>query len=251
MIDQIDLALLLALFAVGTIAGFVDAVAGGGGLIVVPTLLATGMAPVSVLATNKFQGAVGTAVATLTYAQKGLIDFRSLAMAILLTFIGSATGSWLVRQIDAEALRAFVPIALILIALYFMFAPKLGDEDRVERLPKILIPIMGFMIGFYDGVFGPGTGSFFTIGFVALFGFGLTRATANTKALNLTSNLASLAIFIPAGLVVWPIALTMAAGQVLGGYLGAAAGIRHGAKFIKPLVVIVSVAMALKLIFWP
>jgi uncharacterized membrane protein YfcA len=108
---------------------------------------------------------------------------------------------------------------------------------------------MGAAIGFYDGVFGPGTGSFFTIGFVLLFGFGLIRASGNTKLLNLASNAAALVIFIIGGDVVWPVAAVMAVGQVAGGYLGARTGIRYGTRIIRPLVVVI--AMALKLLFFP
>lgn len=248
MLFDVEIWLLLTLAAVGLIAGFVDAVAGGGGLIALPALLAAGVPPVAALATNKLQGSVGTFIATLTYWRKGLIDLKALGLAILLTFVGAYAGSFAVKVIDVSALRQVVPFALIAIALYFLFAPKLTDEDKAQRISRAFIPVMGFVIGFYDGIFGPGTGSFFTIGFVALFGFGLTRATGNTKALNFTSNAASLALFIPAGDVMWPIALAMAAGQIAGGYLGAMMGLRHGAKFIKPLVVVVSIVMAINLL---
>jgi uncharacterized membrane protein YfcA len=107
---------------------------------------------------------------------------------------------------------------------------------------------MGGVIGFYDGVFGPGTGSFLTVGFVTLFGFGLTRAAGHTKVLNLTSNIGALTLFIPTGHVIWPIAIAMAIGQFAGGYLGAMTGIRFGARLIRPLVVIVSIALAIRLL---
>ena len=128
--------------------------------------------------------------------------------------------------------------------------PEKGGVRRA-RLPfGLFVPVMGFAIGFYDGIFGPGTGSFLTIGFVMLFGLGLTRASGHTKILNLTSNLAALTIFIPAGDVVWPAAIAMAAGQVIGGYFGARTGIRYGAKIIRPIVVVVSIALALRLLFF-
>jgi uncharacterized membrane protein YfcA len=156
-----------------------------------------------------------------------------------------------VKQIDTGILRQLVPVALILIAAYFMFAPRLTDADSHARLRFALFaPVMGATIGFYDGLFGPGTGSFLTMGFVALFGFGVTRAAGNTKMVNLMSNLGSLATFIPAGDVLWTAALAMAAGQVVGGYIGARTGIRFGAKLIRPLVVVVSVALALRLLFF-
>ena len=249
---MLDPLILLALMAVGMFAGFVDAIAGGGGMITVPALLAAGLPPVSALATNKMQSMVGTGMAVVTYWRRGFVALHSLVPAIGLTFAGSLLGAFTVSSVDTSLLGVAVPVALIAIAVYFLFAPKLSDADKAARLPfGPFVPIMGFAIGFYDGFFGPGTGSFFTIGFVLLFGLGLTRATGNTKALNFTSNLAALVIFIPGGHVVWPVAIVMALGQLIGGYIGARTGIRYGAKIIRPLVVVVSIALALKLLFFP
>jgi len=241
---------VLALLAiVGLIAGFVDAIAGGGGLIALPALLAAGVPPVAAMATNKMQSIVGTAIASYTYWRKGFLDLRSLFGAIILTFIGSFLGAFIVKQIDVSALLLIVPVALIAIALYFLFAPNLSDENKKARLNFIYFaPLFGFLIGFYDGVFGPGTGSFFTIAFVTLFGFGVIKATAHAKILNFTSNLAALALFIPAGDVVWQIAGVMIVGQMIGARLGALTGIKFGAKFIKPLIVFICIAMAIKLL---
>lgn len=249
MIFEIEIWLLATLAGVGLIAGFVDAVAGGGGLIALPALLAAGVPPVAALATSKLQGSVGTLIASITYWRRGLVDLRALAVAISVTFVGAYLGSVSVKFIEVSVLSQIVPVALIAIALYFLFAPKLTDKDTAHRISLRFIPVMGFVIGYYDGIFGPGTGSFFTIGFVALFGFGLLKANGNTKVLNFTSNAASLALFIPAGDVLWPIALAMATGQVIGGYLGAITGLKHGARFIKPMVVFVSIVMAIRLLF--
>jgi hypothetical protein len=126
----------------------------------------------------------------------------------------------------------------------------LSDDDRHARLKwEYFVPVLGACIGFYDGLFGPGTGSFLTMGFVALFGLGVTRAAGNTKILNLASNLGALAMFIPSGDVVWAAAGAMAVGQLAGGYLGARTGIRFGAKLIRPLVVVISLILAGKLLF--
>jgi uncharacterized membrane protein YfcA len=247
---MLELPVLVALGFAGLAAGFVDAVAGGGGLIGIPALLLAGVPPVSALATNKLQGVVGTAVAAITYWRRGLIDLKALAPAFVTTLAGGVLGASMVRLVDTSLLRAFVPIALIAIAGYFLLAPNLSDADRTRRLNfAIFVPVMGFGFGFYDGVFGPGTGSFFTIAFVTLFGLGLLRASGHTKALNFTSNFAALLVFVPAGDVLWPAAIAMAIGQVAGGYIGARAGIRFGAKLIKPVVVVVSCAMALRLLF--
>lgn len=248
---MLDPLLLLALACVGLLAGFVDAIAGGGGMLSLPALLSAGLPPVAALATNKMQSVVGTSMAVSTYWRRGFVNLSSLVPAIAATFAGSLLGAIAVSRVDTSLLNMAVPVALIAIALYFLFAPKLSDADSVSRLPfAALVPVMGFAIGFYDGIFGPGTGSFFTVGFVVLFGLGLTRATGSTKALNFTSNLAALAIFIPQGQVVWPVAAAMATGQVIGAYIGARTGIRYGATLIRPLVVIVSIALAIKLLFF-
>lgn len=248
----LDPTVLLALGAIGVLAGFVDAIAGGGGMIALPALLSAGLPPVAALATNKLQSMAGTGMAALTYWRRGFIGIRALLPAIALTYAGSLGGALIVKRIDLPLLTVAVPVALIGIALYFLFAPNLSDSDKAARLPFArYVPVLGLVVGFYDGIFGPGTGSFFTIGFVMLFGLGLIRASGSTKALNLTSNLAALTIFIPAGDVVWPAALAMAGGQFIGGYVGARTGIRFGARLIRPLVVVVSIALALKLLFVP
>ncbi len=246
-----DPLILLALGGAGLLAGFVDAIAGGGGLIGVAALLTAGVPPVMALGTNKVQSAIGTTIAVATYWRKGFVSPVALALAIVTTFAASYVGAVVVRLIDTSLLSLVIPVALIAVALYFLFAPRLTDEDRHARLQwNIFVPVMGAIVGFYDGILGPGTGSFLTIGFVALFGLGVTRAAGNTKVLNLASNLGALALFIPAGDVLWPAAAAMACGQVAGGYLGAITGIRFGAKLIRPLVVIVSVILAGRLIFF-
>lgn len=249
---MLDIWVLLALGGVGIIAGFVDAVAGGGGLIGVPALLSAGLSPVAALATNKAQSVVGTIAAAYAFWRNGFVALRTLIPGIVCAFIGSYVGAIVVKSIDTSALTVAVPVAVIAVALYFTFSPSIKDVDRAARLDfRIFVPVMGFLIGFYDGIFGPGTGSFFMLGFVALFGLSATRASAHTKVLNVTSNLAALVLFIPSGDVLWPVAIVMAIGQLIGGYLGALTGIRFGAKIIRPLVIIVSIALATKLLFFP
>lgn len=233
------------------VAGFVDAIAGGGGLIALPALLSAGIPPIAAFGTNKVQSVIGTGIAAATYWRKGFVSLPDLGVPIVLTFIGAFLGALTVKGLDTSLLSYAVPVALIAIALYFTFAPKLTDADSHARLKfSAWVPVMGFAIGFYDGIFGPGTGSFLTMGFVTLFGLGLTRAAGNTKFLNLTSNLGALALFIPSGDVIWPVAFAMAIGQIVGGYLGALTGIRFGAKLIRPMVVIISIVLALRLLFF-
>lgn len=248
---EYELSLLVLMAGVAFVAGFMDAIAGGGGLISVPALLFAGLPPVGALATNKMQSVVGALVAATTYARKGYVDFRQLGVAIVTTFIGSMIGAFAATQLDTDILLLLVPILLIGVAAYFLFSPRLSDDARAERLNFVLFaPLMGFTIGFYDGIFGPGTGSFFTAGFVTLFGFGVTRAVGSTKVLNATSNAAALMFFIYAGEVVWAVGGAMIIGQFGGGYLGAITGMRFGARLIKPMIVIISTAMAVRLL-WP
>ena len=248
---MLDPLVLFALGGAGLLAGFVDAIAGGGGLIALPALLAAGVPPVAALGTNKVQSVIGTGMAALTYWRKGFVSLPALAVAIGCTFVAAFLGAFVVKQVDTSLLQIAVPLALVAIAFYFLFAPRLTDEDKHARLRfALFVPLMGAAIGFYDGIFGPGTGSFLTMGFVALFGLGITRAAGNTKILNLASNLGALALFIPSGDVIWAAAGAMAVGQLIGGYLGALTGIRFGAKLIKPLVVAISLALAVKLLFF-
>jgi uncharacterized membrane protein YfcA len=247
-----DIWILLILGGVGVVAGFVDAVAGGGGMITIPALLSAGLPPVTALATNKAQSIVGTTMAAYTYWRKGYVSILSLIPSMAAAFAGSFLGAIALKQIDTSALQIAVPIAIIAVALYFTLSPAIKDIDGAARLDFFtFVPLFAFGIGFYDGLFGPGTGSFFILAFVALFGLSAARASAHTKVLNVTSNLAALCFFIFAGDVVWPVAAVMAAGQLLGGYLGAITGIRFGARVIRPLVVIVSIALAIKLLFFP
>jgi uncharacterized protein len=248
---MLDPLVLVALGGAGLLAGFVDAIAGGGGLIALPALLAAGVPPIAALGTNKVQSVIGTGAAALTYWRKGYVSLRTLAIAVVCTFAAAMFGAYVVKQIDTSLLRIAVPVALVPIALYFLFAPRLTDDDRHSRFSfSVFVPVMGATVGFYDGIFGPGTGSFLTMGFVALFGLGLTRSAGHTKILNLASNLGALALFIPSGDVVWPVAGVMAIGQVVGGYLGALTGIRFGASVIRPVVVAISMVLAIKLLFF-
>ncbi len=226
--------------------------AGGGGLIALPALLSVGLSPVAALATNKAQSVVGTFTAAFTFWRGGFVALKTMIPGIAFTFVGSYIGALVVKAIDTSALSVAVPVAVIAVALYFSFSPSIKDVDSTARLKfAIFVPVVGFIIGFYDGLFGPGTGSFFMLCFVALFGLSATKASAHTKVLNVTSNLAALALFIPAGDVLWPAAIAMAIGQLIGGYFGALTGIRFGAKVIRPLVIAVSVILAIRLLLFP
>ena len=243
-----DIAALLILAAF--LAGFVDSIAGGGGLITVPALLLAGANPVQALATNKLQGTFGSATAAVTYARAGHVRLESqLPMAAIACAAGAA-GALVAHLIPAEVLRLIMPLVLIGVAGFFAFRKGLSDDDRVQRMRPAVFALTAVpLIAAYDGFFGPGTGSFFMMGFVLLAGYGVLKATAHTKLLNFASNLGSLLVFIPSGATWWAVGMAMAVAQVAGAAIGARAAMRIGSRLIRPLLVVTSTAMALRLIW--
>ncbi|MCB1723674.1 MAG: TSUP family transporter [Gammaproteobacteria bacterium] len=248
-VDAVSPDVLLILTAVAGLAGMIDAIAGGGGLLALPALLWAGLPPVLALGTNKLQGTFGTATASFNYIRRGEIDWRRLRVPIVMTFVGAVSGTLAVQRVGSERLEQVVPLLLIAFALYFLLSPRIGDQDAQHRISHPLFGLLiGFGIGFYDGFFGPGTGSFFAAAFVLLLGYNLRRATAGTKVLNFTSNIASLLFFALAGKVVWQVGLPMGLAQMVGAWIGSHLVIRHGTRLIRPLLVVVSLAISLKLL---
>ncbi len=242
------LALLLILAAF--VAGFVDAIAGGGGLIAMPMLLIAGASPLEALATNKLQGAFGAGTATIAYARAGHVRLRDQMGMALVSAIAAAAGALVAKAMPADLLRIIMPIILVAVAAFFALKPGLTDDARTQRLTPALFTFTAVpLIAAYDGFFGPGTGSFFMLAFVMLAGFGMLRATAHTKLLNFASNIGSLCIFIPSGAMWWGVGIAMGLAQMAGAALGAKMAMRIGARLIKPLIVVVSVAMALRLLW--
>lgn len=249
MFSDLALEIILLLAAAAFLAGFVDSIAGGGGLITVPVLLLAGFSPVEALGTNKLQGLFGTASATISYASKGHVDLRKQTPWALLAFVGSIAGAALATVLPGELLRAALPVMLVAIALYFAFKPNMDDVDRAERIGPFLFGMtIPPLLGFYDGLFGPGTGSFLMLAFVGLAGYGVLKATAHTKLLNFASNVGGFAFFAAAGVVSWKIGLMMGVCQFLGARLGAALAMKKGARLIKPLLVVTCVALAVRLL---
>lgn len=238
------------LFLAGLAAGFIDAVAGGGGLISVPALLWAGLPPQMALGTNKMQATFGTCMAVRQYAKAKLIVWKEVRLAVLVTLLFAMLGTWVVTQVSNDLLKKIVPWMLLSIAVYVLVSPRLGSQPAKARLG--LVPfacLAGAALGFYDGFFGPGVGTFWTLACISLLGLELTRATAFTKVVNLTSNVASLIVFIATARVDYKIALAMIAGQLLGGRLGAVMAIRHGAPFIRIVFISVVFAMVIKLLW--
>lgn len=231
-------------------AGFVDAIAGGGGLITVPALLLAGIPPAQALATNKVQGVFGAATAAISYARRGLVDLKSQRRAAAVAFAGGLAGALCVAAVPTELLRYVLPVVLIGIALFFALKPGLNDVDRARRMPPALFSLTVVpAIAFYDGLLGPGTGAFLMLGFVMLAGYGILKATAHTKLLNFASNLGGLVAFAAVGQPLWLLGGAMAVAQIAGASLGSRLAMRIGARIIKPLLVVTSTALALRLIW--
>ena len=246
--EWLDLTLAI-LMAVAFVAGFVDAIAGGGGLIAIPALLLAGVSPLATLGTGKLQALFGAGMATVAYARGGYFRWRDVGWLSASAFAGSVLGALLAASLPTDLLRAVLPIMLIVIATYFAFKPSLDDLDRERRIGIVAFGLTAApIIGFYDGVFGPGAGSFYMIAFVALAGMGVLRATAHTKLLNFASNVAGFMVFAASGVIDWRIGLSMGAMQIAGAWLGASLAMRIGARLVKPLIVIVCIALAVRIL---
>ena len=238
------------LFATGLGAGFVDAIAGGGGLITVPVLLATGLPPQIAIATNRFQSSFGTAMAAWSYHRAGLLAGRKLWLDVAFTAAGAVLGALALSHVDAAWLKRLIPFLLLGIAALLWFKPDLGGRPHPARWPlAVFAAVMGLGLGFYDGFFGPGTGTFWTMACVLLLGLDLRAATAHTKVMNLTSNVTSVAVYLALGLVRFDLGLAMAAGQLIGGRLGSRVVVKGGAKAVRPVMLTVVLVLTAKLLW--
>jgi uncharacterized membrane protein YfcA len=238
------------LFLTGAFAGLVDAVAGGGGIITVPVLLNLGLPVPLALGTNKLQSSFGSVMAAWTYVRRGVVNLRECRLGIALTLVGALLGAATVQLLDTRLLAALVPWLLGAILLYTLFRPQVGAQDHPPRFRWTWFYIaFGLGLGFYDGFFGPGVGSFWTIAFVAGQGFNFTRATGYTKVMNATSNLAALALFAVHGTVHLGAGLTMGAGQIIGARLGAGLVVKKGARFVRPLFLTMVALTLLRLLY--
>jgi len=257
---------IAALTLVAFAAGLVDAIAGGGGLLTVPALLAAGLPPHLALGTNKGQSVFGSGAAMVSYWRSGLIDPARARTGFPLGLLGSACGAALVLAVPAANLK---PIVLVLLAGAALFiglrrptgpTPTGAATSRGVATPAaavtapnreatrpVVAGLIALVVGAYDGFFGPGTGTFLIVAFVALLGDGLARASASAKVVNFASNLAALALFAWRGVVIWPVALPMAAGQLCGGWIGAHLAVRRGDALVRRVAVLSALALAVKL----
>lgn len=238
-----------ALFASGLLAGWIDSIAGGGGLVTLPVLLGFGLSPQVALGTNKFQASFGSFTAAAHYVREGVVDLRDARVGIAWTLVGSAAGTVAVQQVRADFLNLLIPVLLVAIALYMLFLPAPGEHGGRARMGKgTFYFLFGFSLGFYDGFFGPGVGSFWAFAFLAGLGFSLTRATGYTKVMNFTSNIVSFVLFLFGGFVLVLPGVAMAAGQIIGARVGSGMVVKRGAKFIRPIFIVVVILTTLKLL---
>jgi uncharacterized membrane protein YfcA len=224
-------AVFAALVCAAFVAGFVDAIAGGGGLITVPCMTLAGLDPVTAIATNKLQSSFGSGSATLSFARAGHLRWNDAKWIVLLAAAGAIVGASLLASVPTAAVITALPVLLVAVALYFALSPRIGDKGTCERMSAALFATTIVpLIGCYDGLFGPGTGSFFMLAFVGLRGLGLIAATARTKAANFASNVAGLATLAFSGHVIWTLGFAMGLAQFAGANLGARAAMLAGAR---------------------
>ena len=238
--------LLFFLFLIGILAGFIDTLAGGGGLITLPALVMSGLPPLAALGTNKLQGAMGTAVATFMMLRKKRFELSQVKKIMLAAFIGSALGSISIQFVDAKILSFVIPTVLVIIVVYFLLAPVAYTTGQGKVSARLYQYLVVPVIGWYDGMFGPGTGSFFGAVGVSLRGYSLIDSTAIAKSLNFSTNIAALTVFIFAGKIVWIVGITMMAGQVIGAWVGSHYLVSINPKYLRWIVVVVCLAMLIR-----
>jgi len=233
-LDSLSLFTGIFLWSGGFLAGFVDSIAGGGGIISLPVLLSVGIPPHQALGTNKLQGSFGSFTAAVNYTRKGLVDFKTIIPGILFTAIGAGLGTIAIQLLSAAFLKHVIPLLLAAVFCYTLFSPDMGNRESAPKMTaRLFYLLIGLILGFYDGFFGPGTGSFWTLLFVLLLGLDLKKATAHTKITNFTSNVVALSVFIMGGKVLFLAGFIMGCGQMVGAYAGSRLVIRSGVGFVR------------------
>src|SRR5210317_5707 len=236
------------LFIAAFLASLIDSIAGGGGLLTTPAMLLVGISPLNTLATNKFQSCFGTFTSTYNYYKNGLLTEPKRFLYFFLSFGGSMIGTYLVSRISNELLESIIPILLISAAVFFILNRGPSTSNKSSSL-LFIFNVIVILIGFYDGFFGPGTGSFFVLAFVIIKGISIMEATAITKLLNFASNFAAFLIFALKGYVIWELGLIMAVAQIGGANLGSRFAISNGEKVVRPVLVIVSILLSIRILF--
>lgn len=239
------LALALILFLIAVIAGFVDTLAGGGGMLTIPALLLAGLSPEQALATNKLQGNVGATSVCWYFLRRGELRWSEIRLSFFVSCLGAAFGALAILVLSQKFLEKIIPALLLIIALILLFMPQIGSVEKRARLGRFTFAI-GFAlpIAFYDGFFGPGTGTFFMLSLVGTRGLTIQQATIHAKALNMASNLVALLVFLIHGGIVWPYGVAMALGQILGARIASPMILYKGNKLIRPMVIAMSVIVS-------
>ena len=234
------------------LGGFVDAVAGGGGLISLPAYLIAGVPPHMSIATNKLSSAMGTTLTTVRFAKKGFIPWKQAAVCVVFAFVGSSLGAKLALKLDAKVFTMLMLVILPLVALYVLRGKSLGQGEKppVSSARTLVVGSLAALgIGCYDGFYGPGTGTFLLLALTGLAHMELTRANGVTKAINLTTNLAALFVFLMEGKVVLVLGLVAGLFGILGNYLGSKTFIQGGVKFTRPLILVVLTIFFIRVIW--
>lgn len=250
-VENISLWLIALCICSAFLAGFVDAVAGGGGLIQLPTLLVAfpNTALATIVGTNKSVSIFGTTAAANTYRKKLPTDRRVLVPMIIFAFLGSMAGSALVTYVEREWFEPIILVILIVVALFTIFRPTFGQHEKnIKNAATFKSVLLGGVIGFYDGIIGPGTGMFLLFGLVSVLGSTFLQASATAKFVNVATNFASLVIFIPGGHIIWLLTLVMAPANLLGGVVGARTALDKGSKFVRAIFIIMIAVLIIRFI---
>lgn len=234
------------------LAGFVDSIAGGGGLISLPAYIFAGLPTHMAYGTNKFASCLGTVVSTGKYLKSGNITIKPALISSAGALIGSWLGAKLVLMLDEKYLQYCLIFILPVVAIFLLVNRKFGSESDVREVPPSrmypLAFLIGLAVGAYDGFFGPGAGTFYVLGFTALLGFNLITSSGNAKMVNLASNFAALLVYIPGGKVMYTVAIPAAICSIAGNYIGSQLAIKNGTKFIRPIIVVVIFLLFAKVI---
>jgi len=241
----------VSLVGVAFFAGLISSIAGSGGILTLPALLWAGLPPLNALATNKVQSAIGTLSSAWNFFRQGHIDIKPLLPVLLMGFIGSVIGTLAVQQLDSEILLKLIPFLLIAIAAYFLLMPKVSEANSQPKINQAWFACTaGLGMGFYGGFFGPAMGSIFPFLLVWLMARDLVTATAETKLMIMVVNGTSALLFIAGGHVVWGLAIAMSVAQMIGARLGSNLVMKRGSSFVQPIITIVTLLMAVKLLFF-
>ncbi|MEK7412776.1 MAG: TSUP family transporter [Planctomycetota bacterium] len=246
MTDPLTMTTLLWLSGAAGLAGFIDAIAGGGGLLTLPALLLAGLPPTAALATNKGQSVWGSAAALIRFSRSNLLDRQRLPHAFFWGLVGAVAGTLLLQAIPAQALRPVV-VVLLFVAAIAVLVIRIPDETAARSRGAFLTGLVAGGIGAYDGFFGPGTGTFLILAFVLLWHEPFHVASANAKVVNCASNVGSLSVFAILGQVWWLPAICMGLAQIIGGWLGAHVVVRSGQRYVRGLAVVMSLAIVARL----